>query len=75
MISDHRYEEAYVWIWLPHATQPVVAGRVARQSDGRLLFNYGQSYLARKNAIAIYDPELPLKAGEIPLHDKLQLPS
>ncbi len=75
MISDHRYEEAYVWIWLPHETQPVVAGRVARQSDGRLIFNYGQSYLARENAIAIYDPELPLRAGEIPLHDKLQLPS
>jgi len=75
MTSDHRYEEAYVWIWLPHETQPVVAGRVARQNDGRLMFNYGQSYLARKNAIAIYDPELPLKVGEIPLHDKMQLPS
>lgn len=75
MISDHRYEEAYVWIWLPYETQPVVAGRVAWQSDGRLMFNYGQSYLARKNAIAIYDPELPLRAGEIPLHNKLQLPS
>ena len=75
MTSDLRYEEAYVWIWLPHETQPVVAGRIARQNDGRLLFNYGQSYLARANAIAIYDPELPLRAGEIPLHDKLQLPS
>ncbi len=75
MTSDRRYEEAYVWIWLPHETQPVVAGRVAWQSDGRLMFNYGQSYLARKNAIAIYDPELPLRAGEIQLHNKLQLPS
>ena len=75
MTSDLRYEEAYVWIWLPHETQPVVVGRIARQNDGRLLFNYGQSYLARGNAIAIYDPELPLRAGEIPLHDKLQLPS
>ncbi len=75
MTSDLRYEEAYVWIWLPNETQPVVAGRLARQNEGRLLFNYGQSYLARANAIAIYDPELPLKAGEIPLHDKLQLPS
>ncbi len=75
MTSDHRYEEAYVWIWLPQETQPVVAGLIARQNDGRLMFNYGQSYLARENAIAIYDPELPLKAGEIALHDKLQLPS
>lgn len=55
--------------------RPVVAGRIARQSDGKQMFNYGQSYLARKNAIAIYDSELPLRAGEIPLHDKLQLPS
>ena len=75
MTSDQRHEEAYVWIWLPHKTQPIVAGRIARQGDGRLWFNYGQSYLARENAIAIYDPELPLRAGEIPLHDKLQLPS
>ena len=75
MTSDHRYEEAYVWIWLPDETQAVVAGRIARQNDGRLMFNYGQSYVARANAIAIYDPELPLKLGELPLHDKLQLPS
>lgn len=75
MTSDRHYEEAYVWIWLPGETQPVVAGRLARQNGGRLLFNYGQSYLARENAIAVYDPELPLKAGEIALHDKLQLPS
>jgi serine/threonine-protein kinase HipA len=75
MISDRRYDEAYVWIWLPHETQPVVAGRIARQNDGRFMFNYGQSYLARKNAIAIYDPELPLRAGEIALHEKLQLPN
>jgi serine/threonine-protein kinase HipA len=75
MTSDHRNDEAYVWIWLPHETQPVVAGRLTRQNDGRLIFNYGQSYLARSNAIAIYDPELPLKAGEIPLHPKLQLPN
>src|SRR6201985_1861193 len=75
MTSDHQYEEAYVWIWLPGETQPVVAGRLARQADGRLTFNYGQSYLARPNAIAIYDPELPLKAGEIPTRDTMQLPS
>ncbi len=75
MTSDRRYDEAYVWIWLPNDTQPVVAGRLVRQNDGRLGFNYGQSYLVRNNAIAIYEPELPLKPGEIPLHDKMQLPS
>lgn len=75
MISDNRAGEAYVWIWLPNESQPVVAGRIAQQSDGRLRFNYGQSYLARKNAIAIYEPELPLLAGEIPLLENMQLPS
>lgn len=75
MTSDRRHEEAYVWIWLPGATEPVVAGRIARRRDGRLQFNYGQSYLARPNAISVYEPELPLRAGEIPLHDNMQMPS
>lgn len=75
MTSEHHHEEAYVWIWLPGATAPVVAGRLARQAGGRLTFNYGQSYLARANAIAIYDPELPLQPGEIPTRDTMQLPS
>ncbi len=57
-------EEAYVWIWLPGTTSPVVAGRIAR--DGaRLIFNYGQSYLDRNDRIPIYVPELPLRSGAI----------
>jgi len=56
--------EAFVWIWLPDAVEPVVAGRVAR--DGAFYsFNYGQSYLARRDAMAIYLPELPLGRGAI----------
>ena len=57
-------EEAYVWIWLPGATAPVVAGRVARDGE-RLIFNYGQSYLGRDDRIPIYEPELPLRSGAI----------
>ena len=69
MISKNRPppapDEAYVWVWLPGATEPVVAGRVYR--DGaNLNFNYGRSYLAREDAIPIYLPELPLEAGSIP---------
>lgn len=75
MISNPQIDEAYVWIWLANQIQPVVAGRIARQADGRLLFNYGQSYLARHNAIAIYNPELPLQAGEIPLLNNMRMPS
>jgi serine/threonine-protein kinase HipA len=74
MTSRNGHSEAYVWIWLPNETTPVVAGlltRVGRQ----LLFNYGKSYLKRKNAIAIYEPELPLQAGDIPLHEGLSMPS
>src|SRR3546814_9128374 len=67
--------EAFVWIWLPGATEPVIAGRLAHDRDGRLTFNYGQSYLARGDAIAIYEPELPLRAGLIEAASKMQLPS
>jgi serine/threonine-protein kinase HipA len=59
---------------LPGSTQPVVAGRLARDKD-RLVFNYGQSYLARREAIAIYTPELPLQRGTIPPEPGLALAS
>ena len=56
--------EAFVWIWLPGQTEPVVAGRVTKDKD-RYVFNYGASYLGRKDAIPIYEPELPLVRGLI----------
>jgi serine/threonine-protein kinase HipA len=68
-----RREEAYVWVWLPDETRPVVAGRLAAAGD-RLLFNYGRSYLGRRNAIPLYEPELPLKAGALPLPAGLTMP-
>ncbi|TXS92193.1 type II toxin-antitoxin system HipA family toxin [Parahaliea maris] len=58
-------DEAFVWLWLPGATKPMVAGRVSRDGD-RLIFNYGQSYLQRDNCMPIYLPELPLRRGAIP---------
>ncbi len=58
--------EAYVWIWLPGETEPVVAGRVSQDDgEGPVPFNYGTSYLNRKDAIPIYEPELPLRRGLI----------
>lgn len=60
--SRPRPREAYVWIWLPGSTKPVVAGRLAREGDLHV-FNYGRSYLERYNAIPIYLPELPLQRG------------
>ncbi|EPR43903.1 HipA domain protein [Desulfovibrio sp. X2] len=67
MTSSPVRDEAYVWIWLPGATAPVVAGRVFRDSHdgGGLAFNYGRSYLERPDAIPIYEPELPLERGAI----------
>jgi serine/threonine-protein kinase HipA len=62
MISDRSVREAFVWIWLPEALEPVVAGKITADGD-RLLFNYGKHFLARAEAIPLYDAELPLHAG------------
>ena len=64
MTSRTDAMEAYVWIWLPGETEPVVAGRLTQDGD-RLLFTYGASYRKRKDAIPIYEPELPLQRGTI----------
>ena len=75
MISE-RYKEAFVWIWLPNETQPVVAGRLEADDDN-IRFNYGKSYLERASdghAISIYEPELPLRAGVLPLVEGLTMP-
>ncbi|GAB6147344.1 hypothetical protein [Desulfocicer niacini] len=70
-------KEAFVWIWLPGETEPVVAGRL-EADNGYLMFNYGKSYLERVNAgkpaISIYEPELPLRTGLLPLLEGLTMP-
>jgi serine/threonine-protein kinase HipA len=74
MTSDIRYDEAYVWIWLPGAKEPVVAGLLSRDRK-KIVFNYGRSYLQRHDRIAIYHPELPLEPGQLPLVPGLSMPS
>ena len=65
MTSDASLpREAFVWIWLPGRTAPVVAGRIDAQDD-HFVFTYGRSYLAREDAIPIYASELPLRTGAI----------
>ena len=65
MTSDRKTpDSAFVWVWLPGETEPVVAGRIT-MDGGRYIFNYGASYLDRENAIPLYEPELPLKRGRI----------
>ena len=74
MISRTSPDEAYVWIWLPGATEPVIAGRLFRDGN-RLSFNYGRGYLRRADAIPLYAPELPLRSGAIPPRNGLHLAS
>lgn len=54
---------AFVWTWLPGATEPVVAGRVD-QSGTELRFTYGQSYLRRSDSIPLQPEGLPLVPGQ-----------
>lgn len=72
MTSEPRPTEAYVWVWRPGDTDPVVAGLITAERD-RYVFNYGQSYLRRADAVPIYLPELPLQAGLQPPLGGLQL--
>lgn len=76
-MTSRTEKEAFVWIWLPGETEPVVAGRL-EADNGNIMFNYGRSYLERvngsKSAISIYEPELPLKAGLLPLSEGLTMP-
>ncbi len=59
IISNDR---AYVWIFLPGASDPVPAGLIQKKED-KYFFTYGQSYLKRKNSIPIFAHELPLQYG------------
>ena len=74
MASKKENTEAYVWIWLRGATEPVVAGKLEAQGK-YITFNYGKSYLERPEALAIYEPELPLQSGILPLLNGLDMPS
>jgi serine/threonine-protein kinase HipA len=74
MTSDVDHRDAFVWTWLPGQMRPVVAGRLMLVGE-QLIFNYGRSYLARANAIPLYEPELPLRPGALPLLPGLWMPS
>lgn len=74
MISNRAHSEAFVWVWLPGAVEPVVAGKLSADGD-HLLFNYGKSYLAHTDAIPLYAPELPLQSGLIPLLAGMSMPA
>jgi serine/threonine-protein kinase HipA len=61
--------EAYVWIRLPGAAEPVVCGRVAAPDgspDAVHRFVYGRSYRELEGAIPMLPHALPVQAGEQP---------
>jgi len=63
MTSDAT--EAFVWVWLPGMTEPVVAGRL-NATAGQIVFRYAASYRARPEAVPLYLPELPLGDQVLP---------
>ena len=81
MTSNTAHNEAFVWVWLPEAHEPVIAGKL-ETDNGHIQFNYGKRYLERLNdtgrgsnkAISLYDAELPLRPGVLPLLDGLNMP-
>lgn len=76
-MTSEDNDEAFVWIWLPGKTEPVVAGRL-ESHHGLVSFNYGKSYLQGHSVQApplpVYLPELPLQAGVLPLLPGLTMP-
>lgn len=62
-------EALFVWIYLPEASTPVVAGRLnirATPTGAVGEFVYGQSYLARSDAIPLDPVSLPLNNSASP---------
>lgn len=60
MISNAQ--QAYVWIWLPNQSEPMVAGQITKQGQ-RHHFTYSRRYRDYPQAIALSPLELPLKSG------------
>jgi serine/threonine-protein kinase HipA len=87
-LVDRDPREGFVWVWLPGAADPVVAGRIAQTSSRYddapvCTFGYGRSYLARPEAVSLFSAELPLRSGVFdptepegaPLRDPLPIAS
>lgn len=65
--SKSARKQIYVWVWLPNALEPVVAGILTRtdrqvREESVLAFTYAQSYRERPSAISLFTQELPLAA-------------
>ena len=59
-------DRAFVFVWLPEATEPVLAGQVivvATGNGGWCRFKYASDYLGRPGAFALDPDRLPLEEG------------
>jgi len=61
-MTTSESQAAFVWTWLPGASEPVVAGRVDANGPS-YTFTYARSYRERRDAVPLYEPELPLLPG------------
>lgn len=71
--------QLYVWVWLPGLQEPVVSGVLTRtggrfRGQGVLTYTYARIYRDRKDAISLFTPELPLRAGTFDPTAPTQLP-
>ena len=66
-------DTAFVWFWLPGATEPRVVGRLDSVSES-LIFTYGRTYLEAEGAVSLFSQELPFKRGRIPNPNGLMMP-
>lgn len=64
MTSNQKHAaEAYVWIWLPDATEPIVCGKLEKENE-LYVFSYGKNYRKNPHAIVLSPLELPLHLGK-----------
>lgn len=63
-MTSSDLESAFVWIWLPGASEPVVAGRIDAHGPTHS-FTYARTYRQRSDAMSLYEPELPLAPGTL----------
>ncbi len=80
MTTSERPTTAFVWAWLPGSSEPAVVGRLDELPGtgpaGRPThaFTYGRRYLAREESLPLFEPELPLRRGQILPRAGLELP-
>lgn len=53
-------KQAFVWIWLPGRSVPMLAGKIEKKSN-RHFFSYDKAYLEQAGAISLSPFELPLE--------------